>query len=298
VGAWRVSFVSRQIDVTITLGTGDFGEGKGNTVTLSGYQVSANIQKFGNPTTDAAEIRIYGLSATLLNTLSRLGKPLQYERTNTITVSAGDAVAGMSTVYTGIMWDSYGDFDASPDVCLFVAAFQNTINSAAPVAPLSFAPGASVAVIAAQIASVMGLGFINDGVSATLPGSFYAAGSAQGQLDKLQQAGNFNYITTGGTGSSLEIWPKGGSRGAMGPLISPSTGMVGYPKYSDAGIEVRALYMPGMGVGTPFQLQSSLTGAVGLWYVLSISLELEANNPTGGDAWFMDITGQRAIYSA
>lgn len=293
-----MSFVSRQIDVTITLGTGDFGEGKGNSVKLSGYQVSATIQKFGNPTTDAAEIRIYGISATLLNTLSRLGKPLEYPRINTISVSAGDAVAGMSTVYTGNIWDSFGDFDAMPDVCLVVTAFQNTIDTAAPVAPISFAAGASASVIAAQIAAAMGIGFINSGVNATIPGSVYIAGSAQNQIDKLAQMGNFQYITTGGTGTSLQIWPKGTTRGAMGPLISPATGMVGYPKYSDAGVVLRVLYAPGLGVGTPFQLQTSLLPEPTTWYVLDITLELEANNPTGSNPWFMDITGQRKAFSS
>lgn len=293
-----MSLLQRKIDVTITLGTGDFGDGKGNAVTLSGYRVYAAIQKFGNPTADSAEIRVYGISDTLIKTLTRLGKPLEYPRNNTVSVSAGDDVSGMSVVYAGQIFNAYGDFDGAPDVCLLITAFVGLTDSSKPVAPISFAPGASASVIAAQIAAQMGQSFINSGVNVTIPGSFYAPGSSQNQLDKLAQAGNFHYTTSGGSsGSSVVIWPKGASQGAMGPLISPSTGLVGYPKYSDAGIEIRALYAPGMALSAPFILESSQV-TKSTWYVLHLDYELEANNPDSNNPWFMHITGQRKQQAA
>ena len=222
-----MTFVQRQIKVEITLGTGDFGEGTGNTVDLDGYQVHANITKGGAPSWDSAEIRIWGLSLNLLNQLTRLGKPLAYPRNNIITVTAGDADAGMSQVFRGIILGAYGDFDGLPDVSLVVTASSNSVVATQPQKPLSF-PGASdVAVIAQQIAQQMGLGFVNDGVSGQLKDQYLPGASIQ-QLNKLAAAGNFNYITNGGAaGQSLEIWPKGKKRGEDGPLISPDTGMVG-----------------------------------------------------------------------
>lgn len=291
-----MSFVQRKIDVTITLGTGDFGDGNGNAVTLSGYRVAATVQKFGQPSTDVAEVRIYGVSASIINTLTRLGKPLAYPRDNQISISAGDDQSGMSVVYSGTIFDAYGDYDGLPDVCLMVTAFYDLINSSKPVAPVSFPGTADASVIAALLAAQMGLSFQNEGVTGVLSNQ-YLAGSSKQMIDKLAQAGNFEYTTSGGTsGQSLVIWPKGSSQGAMGPLIAPPPAgtMVGYPKYSDAGVTVTDIYRPGMNIGTPFQLQSSLTGAVGQWFVLSLDYDLEANNPTGANSWFMHVEAQRA----
>lgn len=291
-----MSFVERKITVAITLGSGDFGGGKGNTVTLEGYWVHANITKGGAPTWDAAEIRIWGPSASLMNQLTRLGKPLAYPRNNTVTVTAGDDQSGMSQVFSGIILTAYGDFDGAPDVNLFLSCFSNAVTAAKPIQPISFPGSADIAVIANQIASSMGLSFINDGVSGQLSNQ-YLAGSAIQQLNKLAAAGNFNYVTNGGSaGQSLEIWPKGKSRGAQGPLISGKDGtLVGYPKYSDAGVILQALYQPGMGLGSAFTLESeSVPSADGTWFVLHLNYELECLNPRGSNPWFMNIEAQRA----
>lgn len=297
-----MAFVQRQLDVTITLGTGDFGAGTGNTVTLTGYRVSATIQKFGQPSTDAAEVRVYGISASQLRQLSQLGKPFPYVRNNRISISAGDAQSGMSVVYSGMIYTSYADFDAAPDVCLVVTAFYDLISSAKAITPLSFPGPSSVAVIAAQLAAQMGITFVNQGVNVTVPGSVYLAGSAKAMLDKLQQIGNFEYSTNGGVaGQSLIIWPKGSSQGAQGPLISPATGLVGYPKFADTGVIIRAVYQPGFSLGTPFVLKSPdsvVQGGDGTWFVYSLTYDLEANNPTGPNPWFMDIMAQRQGYAA
>lgn len=289
-----MSFVTRSITVAITLGTGDFGGGNGNTVTLEGYQVHANITKGGAPSWDAAEIRVWGVSETLMNQLTRLGKPLAYPRNNIVTVTAGDSESGMSQVFSGVILTAYGDFDAPPDVNLFISAFSNAVTAAKPTAPLSFPGAASVAVMASQIAAQMNLGFVNDGVNVTLTDQ-YLPGSSIQQLNRLAAAGNFNYITNGGSaGQSLEIWPKGTSRGQMGPEIGPDSGLVNYPKYSDAGVMVQAIYAPGMGLGTAFTLKSSLESAAGTWFVLNLNYELECLNPRGDNPWFMNIEAQRA----
>ena len=297
-----MSFVSRQIVATITLNppsSGDVGsgttfDGKNNTATLDGYWIAATITKGGAPSWDAAEVRIYGLSESLMNKLTRLGKPLNFTRTNLLTLTAGDDVSGMSIVFQGNIQVAYADFDASPDVCLVISAFVGPVPSTKPIAPTSFPNGGSAATMASQIASLMGLHFINEGVSTTLPPSYFA-GSAQQQMNTLADAGNFQWIPNGGSGlQSVVIWPKGQSQGAMGPLIGPTSGLVDYPKYTDQGASITSIYQPGINIGTAFTLQSSLTSAVGTWFAYQVSLDLECNNPKGSNPWFMVIDAARA----
>lgn len=283
-----MTYVRRKINATITLGSGDFGEGKGNTVTLTGLRVVANIQKTAMPALDTATVQIYGVTRDFMNRTTRLGKPIQYVRDNTIALSAGDDTSGMSQVFYGTIYNSYGDFDGMPEAAVTLTAMNGLVDLSKPVPPLSFPSGASVAAICAQIAASMGKTFINNGVTVTLPGGLYYPGTAIDQLRAVAQAAGVNAIANGGPlGQNVEIWPLNGQRGGSVPLISAATGLVGYPKYSDTGIKVRALYNPGLTMGALFQLQTEITPAVGLWNVFHLSYDLESEKP--GGAWFQDI---------
>ena len=298
-----MSLLDRQIQVVIALGTGNFGDTGKNTVTLDGLRVHANITKVGAPGYDAAEIRVYGLPLSMMNTLSKLGAPIGYPRVNTITLNAGDTTTGMSQVFQGIIYTSYGDFSAMPEVCLVVTSMYNLTNGAKPAAPLSFPKPVQAATVVAQIAAQMGLGFINNGVSVTFSGAGgggpYLPGSSLQQLQTVASAGNFNYTTSGGNAQqSVEIWPKGTARGAMGPLVSPDSGLVVYPEYSDAGATIVSLYRPGFGTGQAFTLQTSIDSAAGTWFVVRLNYELECNNPTGSNPWFITIDAQRSTLAS
>ena len=128
-------FVTRAIDVVIALGTGISGKARATASTLSGYWVRCDITKGGAPSFDKAECRIFGPSRDLMNQLTRLGKPIAYERVNTVTINAGDAQSGMSQVFTGLIQTIYGTTSpATPNACLVISAFgsTNTLNAAKP----------------------------------------------------------------------------------------------------------------------------------------------------------------------
>jgi hypothetical protein len=79
----------------------------------------------------------------------------------------------------------------------------------------------------------------------------------------------------------LTIWPKGKARGGAIPLISPDTGMVGYPTLSARGIIVTTYFNPSISFGKNIKLQSSLELANGEWNVNSLVHTLEAEIPKG-----------------
>lgn len=286
-----MSFDKRKIDITVTLGTGTFGDTGADQVKLTGKRVSAQIIKGALPDTDSAIVRIFGLTTTVLNTLSRLGKPLDYVRNNTVTISAGDDTDGMSQVFTGVIVSSYPDFDGAPDVCLVINANAGLVDLARPVAAISFPDGADVGVIASQIAASMNKAFLNSGVNMRL-NTVYLPGSALDQLRSLIQAADiWADPNAGPTGTSLEIWPKNTERDTLEYELSPESGLVGYPRYSDAGISLTALFRPGFIIGAQFQLSSVLVGANGSWNVMQLSYDLESETPDG--SWFMDIGAYR-----
>lgn len=287
-----MTYVRRKIDVTITLGTGDFGEGTGNTVKLSGLRVSATITKYGASAMDEATCQIYGLPKSIINQVVRLGAQLDERRNNTITIEAGDDVAGMSTVFSGNILTSFGDFAGAPETNVTLSAQAGAFDLAKPATPLSFPGGADVAVILAQIAATMTppRTVQNNGVTVHLSNA-YLPGTALDQVRAVAKAANINYALDGD--SQLVIWPANGSRSAAIPLISSATGMVGYPRYADSGVGLTAIYSPSPLQGALFALKSSSSPYPydGNWRVLSLIYSLESETPNG--KWFMDIVGEK-----
>ena len=285
-------FIDREITAVISLGTGDFGEAGKNTVTLEGYRITAGITKGGLPSLDTANISIFGLSKSLMNQLTRLGKPLAWPRDNTITLTAGDAESGMSHIFSGTIINSYSDFEGMPDVSLNLVASSGLLALAKPVTPLSFAAGVDVATIASRIAESMGKSFMNSGVTQRLNGPVYLPGTAVDQLRKLKDTANIDADMNGGpTGETLEIWPVNKPRGSLIPNISKDSGLIGYPRYSDMGIGIRAIYRPGWVYAGRFNLETEIAPAAGTWQIISLVYDLESKTP--GGAWFMDIVGAR-----
>nr|WP_321986132.1 hypothetical protein [uncultured Lichenicoccus sp.] len=117
------SITQRQITIAITLGTGTFGKAGGNTVTLSGLRCAVTVERTGLPGFGTATARIYGMQDFLMRQLSSLGVPNYLVRNNTITISAGDAVAGVSAVYKGTITDAWADYSGAPDVAFNVNSF-------------------------------------------------------------------------------------------------------------------------------------------------------------------------------
>ena len=157
----------------------------------------------------------------------------------------------------------------------------------------------------------MGWQVENNGVSVILRSaggggpSFSGTGREQ-ILSAIKQAHIHGWMDSDPNAANLvAIWPWDGNRNNSPPLISPETGMVGYPVWESNALRVKMLYNPniasaaiggpgsstvtggslGVMIGGTIQVQSSLPGAVsGIWQVFSVVHELDSNNPDG--PWF------------
>jgi hypothetical protein len=292
-----MAFTVKKIDVTITLGAGNFGDqGQSNTATFSGLRVVASIAKGKVTDLDRATIKVYGLPQSILNTVTRLGKPIFYVRQNIITLSAGDVENGMSQVFGGTIYSSYADFSGMPETCLNITAMNGIFNLAQSTPAISFPGTASAVAIASSIAASMGQTLQNWGVSTVLRDSYYP-GTPLDQLRKLSKDCKIFAVPNGGpNGKTVEIWPMNGVRGNLlsqtPPVISVATGMVGAPSYADFGLMVTTLYQPGFIIGGEFNLQSSVVPRAAngsKWIVHDLTYELASETPDG--PWFAQIGG-------
>lgn len=95
------------------------------------------------------------------------------------------------------------------------------------------------------------------------------------------------YVDSGTNPPTLAIWPRNQTRAGTTPLISPATGLVGYPKFRDQGMSFRCLFNPALKLGGSIKMQSSIQPASGLWYIVGpLVYNLSAQMPQG--PWFCD----------
>jgi hypothetical protein len=275
-----MTLTKRRISFKFELGQGSFGADGSDTFEVSGVRASALIEKTGGVDMTYASLKIYGLPPDVMNKLTLLGKPLVDGRNNKVTVSAGDDEKGMAVVFVGTIAEAWVDPRAAPQVAFIVSAFSGLIEALKPVPPVSFKGTVDAALVVSGIAQQTGYGFENSGVNVQIADP-YLSGTALEQLQKIARAGDFNCIIDDIT---IAIWPKGSTRKAEELLVSPATGMVGYPMRTENGIEIETLFNPSVVFGAGVTVESSLTPAKGRWTIFRVAHDIEAETPEG--KWF------------
>jgi hypothetical protein len=296
------SFVRRKIDIAVQLaaqtGTNQpaqFAGSGSSTITLSGSRVSAQIQNSGAPVNQRATIRVWGMAPSLMYQLSTLGLVFNLVPRNKLTVSAGDDINGMSTVFSGTIQYAYGDYQSQPDVPFVFECLFGVDDATAPVPVSSFQGTTDIADIMAGFARQMGLGFQNNGVS------------VKEQADQAADEAHIKWAVV--NGNVMSIFPVGGNRNTPNvPVISPGTGMIAYPSFTQQGIIVRTLFNPQIAFGGLVRVDSSVLSGIAaaqpalgaqtfptMWAVNKLDLNLDSLVPKG--QWMSTVYAYNPGYS-
>jgi hypothetical protein len=292
LGGGAQSFVQRLITVQITLDSPTSpsqplgfssaaagGVANANVVTLSGHRTSVRINMVG-PANNAV-ITIFGLNQSLMNELSQLGIIYNQIRKNSIIVSAGDAISGMTPIYGGFIFFAYADYNQAPEVPMVFTCNGSLTEDIINRAPTTFSGVADVATLMSGWAALMNKGFENNGVTAKLANPYYG-GNVWSMVQAAARDAGINAQLVDG-GNTLSIWPLGKSRNLSAiPLISPTTGMIGYPAYAPGGWAIiRHLFNPAVKLGGLIQVQSSIPIANRTWVVYWLDYALDSLVPHG-----------------
>jgi hypothetical protein len=289
------------LQVNVTIGTpslsGEVGSSPtqfadgSNTVKLSGYRITADISKNGPPAANSAEIRIYGLDESIMNSLSRVGQIPTALKNNIVTVLAGTDPSAMALAFAGVLTDAWPDYEASPEVAFNITALTGMLGALKPILPSSYPGSTDVAIIMKNLAGQMGYTLENNGVTGVMLSSPYLPGTARQQaLAAADAAQIFVYFED--DNGIMAIFPRTGARATAVPLITPPPdgNMIGYPSYvGPAMIRVRSGYNPAVRFGGFVLIQSSLTLAEGQWRVIQLTHNLSCQMPDGD--WSTEIIG-------
>ena len=297
------SFQQKLIDVAISLAqsgtnTPNTFSGTGSDqVSLSGSRTSVRIQFAGGLAGSGAQIAVYGLEQGLMNELSTLGMVIQQIPRNLITVTAGDEVSGMATVFSGVILNAYGDYNSAPDVPFRFDCQAGAASAVIPLPASSFTGATDVVTIMSSIAQKAGWGFQNNGVSGVMLANPYFTGSAVDQVKDCAEHARINWILLpgtqagGGQAQVLSIFPLYGFVPGGGiPILAEGTGMIAYPSYTQQGIMVKTVFNPQIAFGTQINVQSSiftsqslgkLNNPSSIWTVNRIDHALDSLVPEG-----------------
>lgn len=271
-------FTQKRIELTITLGTGDFGADTGDTVTISDSRIFADLVNPGGESMGAAQIRVYGINEQLMNKLTTIGQINRAIRTkNTVSVAAGDD-DGMQLVFFGVIVDAWADYNAAPDVPFVIMANAGLDIAVKPVNATSYKGSVSAQQIMFDLALEAELAFEGDDVEVQLFNPYFP-GTTLNKIRACARAAGIEYAIDRGT---LSVWRNGKSRVGTVPLISVDAGMIGYPTLSSKGMTVRCMFNQNIQIGADVEIASTISMANGTWHVFNVSHNISSQVPGGG----------------
>lgn len=276
-----MSFAEKCIDISLTLASGRFGPSNNNTAEIRGHRTNVRISKTGGADMGRLEAAIFGLPLSMMNQLTTLGTQILQQGKNSVVVKAYEKGQTPATVFAGTISLAWADMRAMPEACFRLSAHAGLYEAVKPEQPTSIKGTADVKQVMSGLAKTMGMQFEGNDVDVKLP-NIYLSGSARDQVKSLAQMAGVEWIIDNNT---LAVWKAGSARQKRPQLISPQTGMVGYPAFNQAGIEVTAQFRPDIQFGQPIEVKSDLTPACGTWNIKGLDYELDAQVPRG--KWFM-----------
>lgn len=279
------SFTKKKLRVRFVLGQKEphFDDSGNNTVTVDDLRITASIQSYGAMPT--AKLMIYGLSESVMNKLSKIRWNTDDVKLNFVRLEASqDDGESYVIVYEGVIQYAYPNYGSAPDVMLTIDSTSGLDHKIRPVEPLSINGDVDVANAIEQICRKMSLRLENNGVSAKVS-SPYLPQTALDQVMKLCEAANADFFVDFNT---LAIMPKGQPRDILIPVISPSSGLIGYPTPTMTGVKFQCLFDPAIRFKGLVDIKDSvIEPANGRWLMMGITHYLESE--VAGGRWLSEI---------
>ena len=271
------SFTNKTIQVVMAMAEGVFQNGA-NQITVEGLPTTVDIQKQGGDERPSCTVTIGNLNIDVVKQLTTLSfRPLQRFK-NQITVNAGEVGKQLQTIFIGDFENAYGEFQNAPTMNLMVKAISAQ-HGALMATPATSVDGTEqVAKLMEQWAVEAGCTLENKGVNASVKNVVYR-GSPVDKAKTLARDVGIDLIIDDG---KFIITPNGQAVDGNAVLIDPKHGLLGYPAFSNDGIEFNMIFDPNVKIGGLVKIESIVPRASGIWKVTKITTKLEAYVPNGG----------------
>lgn len=285
----NTSFIRRKMQVHLTLRAGTFADGS-NSKIISDLAMSASVEKLGPPDFGKCSVSIKGMALDDAQQLTTLAfNPLNaYTARNYVNIFAGDDLSGFSQIFAGTITSAGAEFaDGQPGVNFKLEGQIGFMGSVTPASPNAINGTQPAASFIEKQALAAGMTFENQGVSATLSNCIFN-GSA---IQQARQAANMVDAELITDDDKMILLPRNGVRdkGQMF-LINKDSGLLGYPKITQSGVEIKTIFNPAYRFAQCFELQSIVPKTSGIWRIVKLTHKISANDPKDG-SWESSLTG-------
>ncbi|MEX9651836.1 baseplate hub protein [Providencia sp. PROV117] len=283
-----MAFNRKRIRLTLKLNGKDevFTSDNKNKLSAVGLRISAEVSfGYGSPA-PYARVRVYGLPQETMNKLIT-AKFQQVKTLRTlITIEAAEGEGDFSQVFSGGIFMALPEYSEAPNVSIVIEAISAVFESKLPTPAESYEGSHSVAEIISGICKRIGFSFESNNVNAMVDNP-YLTGS---DLEKIRWLCVNNDLDLYLGNNSVAIAPKGAPRNIKIAVISPDTGLIGYPVITNIGATFKCLYDPSIQFGALVRVKGSqIELCNGEWRVYGLRAQLETEMDSA--RWFMEIVG-------
>jgi hypothetical protein len=278
------SFTEKRIKVEIILDsdtTTVFPSTGGNKLVIDGLRISAGISIAARQASTLS-LNIWGMLESDMDALTVAWQTFGAIRQNKISVLTSNGPNDKyKLAFIGTIIEAQPDFLRAPDVSFQILAKICYYQQVSIADQLSFPGTVDIDVLGRYFAEKLELSYVNIGAKGTFTNPVYT-GSVFDQLRDVGKAGNFDFYFAG---EKLVFAPISISQPLTeipSVVLTPFTGLIGYPMFSRQGLIVTAIYDPAFQCGSAIEIrESKVKGANGRWYPFSIELALTSNLPGG-----------------
>ena len=278
------SFTNKTIQVVMAMAEETFENGV-NQITVQGLPTTVEIQKQGGDERPSCTVTIGNLNLDVVRKLTTLSfRPLQRYK-NQITINAGDVGKQLQTIFIGDFENAYGDFQNAPTINLQVKAIAAQHGALMATPATSIDGEQQVAKLMEQWATEAKCTLENKGVNASIRNAVYR-GSPVEKAKTLARDVGIDLIIDD---DKFIITPNNTPVDGNAVLVDAQHGLLGYPQFSNDGIQFTSIFNPNYKIGGLVKVDSIVPRASGIWKITKISSRLEAYVPSGGQ-WTSEVS--------
>lgn len=265
------SYTEKALEFTISL--------NGKTKTIRGLAASAKIVKNGLPDNNSATIKIYNMLYEDMAELTTLSFTPLAMRHNSIIVRAGEADAqNLPVVFSGNIAHAYADFSSVPDVAMHIEAQTGYYGQQIAEKPMSVQGKASIGDLVAGWAEKLGMSFKNEGVPQSVLNAVFNGSPLAKAKQAAAQVGAHLIVDD----DMVTLLPANTPKQGSSVLLTPDTGLIGYPTFTQNGISLESIFNPHLQYFGTVQVESIVPKASGTWTITRLEHDLAAFDPEGG----------------
>ena len=210
----------------------------GTRYTFTDFAMNVKVDKKGSPDLPEGEVTIKGLSLETMEQLTSLTFLKNARQNNILVIEAGYTEDTIAQIYRGEITSAKADFNSAPDIEFVISSKSGSYPSVIPQSPISVKGQQPAIEVIKQLAADL---IIDD--------------------------------------NTIVVTPRGQPRkNGITPELSKDNGLIGYPTFTDEGLQVVCFFNPELQIGGTIRIDTIVPKAKGTWKITEFSHELEVNS--------------------